>query len=119
MIVLWEGVEKLSRSPHQRIFSKFFHFLIFFVLLKQFIGITLTTLLLISCQSAKKQKNALVNCGDDGEFILIPAGQFISGSDRAERDYAYQISAIAAARKPADIPQEEALYNSSTLFMAK
>jgi len=36
------------------------------------------------------------DCEASGEFVYIPAGDFVSGSDRAERDYAYQISAAAA-----------------------
>ena len=37
-------------------------------------------------------------CDDDEAFAWIPAGPFIYGSDRAEREYAYQISAIAIAQ---------------------
>lgn len=41
-----------------------------------------------------------LDCGKDGEFVEIPAGAFLQGSDRAERDYAYQISGAAAATTP-------------------
>lgn len=46
-------------------------------------------------------------CGGDPEFVPIPAGEFIAGSDQAERDYAYQISAVAAAASSDQIPQVE------------
>jgi formylglycine-generating enzyme required for sulfatase activity len=35
-------------------------------------------------------------CETDGKFAFIPAGEFIVGSDRQERDYGYRISAEAA-----------------------
>ena len=35
---------------------------------------------------------------NDPDFVLIPAGEFIAGSDRAERDYGYRISAEAVAK---------------------
>ncbi|NJL01553.1 MAG: formylglycine-generating enzyme family protein [Spirulinaceae cyanobacterium SM2_1_0] len=38
-----------------------------------------------------------------GEFVWVAGGAFILGSDRAERDYAYQISAEADAREPAEV----------------
>ncbi|MGK7926655.1 MAG: formylglycine-generating enzyme family protein, partial [Spirulina sp.] len=41
---------------------------------------------------------------------------FISGSDRAERDYAYKISAIAAAKTPEFVPQEEKLLRQKRWF---
>lgn len=34
-------------------------------------------------------------CNTGGDFVYIPAGEYISGSDRTERDYGYQISAAA------------------------
>ena len=37
------------------------------------------------------------SCEADGDFVWIPSGSYISGSDRAERDYAYQLSAETAA----------------------
>ena len=36
-------------------------------------------------------------CEADTNFIWIPAGEFIFGSDRAERDFAYRLSAETAA----------------------
>ncbi|MDJ0704024.1 MAG: SUMF1/EgtB/PvdO family nonheme iron enzyme [Leptolyngbyaceae cyanobacterium MO_188.B28] len=40
-------------------------------------------------------------------FVFIPSGEFVSGSDPAERDYAYQISAQAAANSPEQTPGAE------------
>jgi formylglycine-generating enzyme required for sulfatase activity len=50
------------------------------------------------------------SCEADSAFVLIPAGSFLAGSDRPERDYAYQISATVgdAATAPA---REEQLRN--------
>ncbi|MGP1375354.1 MAG: formylglycine-generating enzyme family protein [Almyronema sp.] len=39
-------------------------------------------------------------CEAQPGFVFVPAGRFISGSDLAERDYAYQISAAAIAAHP-------------------
>lgn len=47
-------------------------------------------------------------CEAQPGFVHIPAGDFIAGSDRAERDYGYAISAAAIARTPAEIAQAEA-----------
>ncbi|NEO29136.1 MAG: formylglycine-generating enzyme family protein [Symploca sp. SIO3C6] len=46
-------------------------------------------------------------CQVDQEFVFIPAGEFIAGSNSTERDYAYRISAVAAASKPELVPQAE------------
>jgi toxoflavin biosynthesis protein ToxD len=43
----------------------------------------------------------------DHGFAFIPEGTFASGSDQAERNYAYQISAQADASRPELIPQAE------------
>jgi formylglycine-generating enzyme required for sulfatase activity len=42
------------------------------------------------------------------DFRFISAGDFIAGSDAAERDYGYTISAAAVASTPADIEAAEA-----------
>lgn len=46
-------------------------------------------------------------CEEQPGFVFVPAGDFVAGSDRAERAYGYEISAIAAARTPAAIAQVE------------
>jgi len=46
-------------------------------------------------------------CEADPNFVFIPAAAFVSGSDRAERDYAYRISAEAAAGSPDKVAQAE------------
>ena len=47
------------------------------------------------------------DCEADGEFVYVPAGEFVRGSDRAERDYAYRISAEAIADNPEALAQAE------------
>lgn len=46
-------------------------------------------------------------CSADSGFSFIPAGKFIQGSDRLERDYAYRISAEAMGKTPEQIEQAE------------
>lgn len=46
-------------------------------------------------------------CEADQTFAFIPSGEFISGSDRQERDFAYRISAKAIANKSRSIAQAE------------
>ena len=47
-------------------------------------------------------------CEADGQFTHIPGGEFIAGSDRAERDYAYEISASAGTDDREAIARREA-----------
>lgn len=46
-------------------------------------------------------------CEAQPEFVFVPAGEFIAGSDQIERDYAYTISAQAIAASPADMAAAE------------
>lgn len=46
-------------------------------------------------------------CEADGDYVWVTAGEFIAGSDRNERDYAYRISAEAMADQAIDIPAVE------------
>ncbi|MGF1524236.1 MAG: formylglycine-generating enzyme family protein [Leptolyngbyaceae cyanobacterium] len=46
-------------------------------------------------------------CTAQPGFVFIPAGDFIAGSDRAERDYGYEISAAAIAQTPTELAQAE------------
>ena len=46
-------------------------------------------------------------CETDSAFVFIPSGEFILGSDRQERDFAYQISAKSIAKTEKDIAQAE------------
>ncbi len=40
------------------------------------------------------------DCEAGGDFVYVPPGEAVLGSDRAERDYAYRISAEAIAKAP-------------------
>ena len=42
-------------------------------------------------------------CEIDGSWVFIPSGEFIQGSDRTERDYAYRISAEAIDKTATEI----------------
>ena len=46
-------------------------------------------------------------CEAQPGFVFVPAGEFIAGSDRAERDYGYEISAAAIAQTPEAIAAAE------------
>ena len=46
-------------------------------------------------------------CEAAGSFIWIEAGPFVSGSDTAERDAAYTVSAQAASATPAEVAGNE------------
>lgn len=46
-------------------------------------------------------------CATQPGFVFVPEGDFIAGSDRAERDYGYEISAAAIAQTPAAMAQAE------------
>lgn len=63
----------------------------------------------ISCQTPETASQLLTRdrCESQAGFIFIPGGNFIAGSDGVERDYAYQISAQAAANPPKERPQVE------------
>ncbi|MEM9220361.1 MAG: SUMF1/EgtB/PvdO family nonheme iron enzyme, partial [Cyanobacteria bacterium P01_F01_bin.150] len=53
---------------------------------------------------ANVQQEMQEECENDADFAWIPAGSFIYGSDRAEREYAYQISAVAIAKSSRNQP---------------
>ena len=57
-----------------------------------------------------------LDCGSDEEFVAIPAGEFVRGSDRAERDYGYEISGRAAAKSPEDVPAKVAALRKRRWF---
>ena len=56
------------------------------------------------------------DCEADGEFVYVPAGEFVSGSDRPERNYAYRISAEAIANEPNAQAQAEQSLRSKGWF---
>lgn len=46
-------------------------------------------------------------CEAEADYVYIPAGPFLFGSTPKERDYGYQISALAAANDPAETDRVE------------
>ena len=68
------------------------------------------TLGILGCrasQSAKSSDITRQECETDREFVFIPSGEFLIGSDRQERDYAYRISAQAIANTAPEVNQAE------------
>jgi len=66
--------------------------------------------LTISCDflsAGSKTTITQVECQTDSSFAFIPSGKFVIGSDRQERDFAYDISAMAIANTEADIAAAE------------
>ncbi|MEO0853144.1 MAG: SUMF1/EgtB/PvdO family nonheme iron enzyme [Cyanobacteria bacterium J06648_11] len=55
-------------------------------------------------------------CEVDNRFTWISAGDFRAGSDRAERDYAYRLSAESAASTPENVPSAEARLRAARWF---
>jgi len=70
------------------------------------IAIALTSGCQIS-QSASSSTFTRQQCEADPNFTFIPEGEFIRGSDRTERDFAYNISARATSPTAAGIEQTE------------
>lgn len=56
------------------------------------------------------------DCEADGDFVYVPGGNFVAGSDRAERDYAYRISAEATTDEPDAQAQAEQSLRSKGWF---
>jgi len=77
----------------------------------RFIFLIATLSIFFGCKIS--QSNESVNplaqeeCEKDRAFVFIPPGEFILGSDREERDFAYKISAEAIASTPQAIAQAE------------
>jgi toxoflavin biosynthesis protein ToxD len=69
--------------------------------------ITIVVLIGLKARLVPAQAIDLDRCEIDPEFILIPTGEFIAGSDRTEREYGYHLSAKALARNAEQISQVE------------
>lgn len=80
-------------------------------LTRQIIFLITIAIAMVGCEVSPSAKSSTpINpkeCTADASFVYIPAGEFISGSDRQERDYAYKISAQAIANNDAEIKQAE------------
>ncbi len=70
----------------------------------------------VSQAPATAEPPSQAECEAQAGFALIEAGEFIRGSDRTERDYAYQISAEGAAESEAEVANIEANYRNSGWF---
>lgn len=72
-----------------------------------------------SCQTSPSVSSAALTeaeCETDSEYVFIPGGNFIQGSDRPERDFAYRISAQAIAQTAAGVQQAEAQLRQTGWF---
>lgn len=75
------------------------------------IGLLLIVSIIFGCRISQSVDSSISitrsKCEQDSSFAYIPTGQFIHGSDRQERDFAYLISALAIADNPQAIAQAE------------
>lgn len=81
------------------------------------LSISLSSLVISGCVSQKNTSEIdQKHCESDRKFVFVPAGKFIIGSDQAERDYAYRISAEADRTNPEEIAQLESQLRSQHWF---
>ncbi len=76
-------------------------------------------LLLLSCQTVTSGSTTEItqtDCEAHSGFAYVDGGDFIAGSDRTERDYAYRISAEGFADSPEDVAAAEAGYRRRNWF---
>ncbi|MEM9265733.1 MAG: SUMF1/EgtB/PvdO family nonheme iron enzyme [Cyanobacteria bacterium P01_F01_bin.13] len=80
-------------------------------------------LLLIGCQDVSSGSTSTTqkgitqaDCEAIPGFAYVGGGEFIAGSDRTERDYAYRISAEGFADSPGDVATVEAGYRRRRWF---
>lgn len=79
----------------------------------------LSLLLLLSCQSVRsgaKSEITPADCEAIPGFVFVDEGDFIAGSDRTERDYAYRISAEGFADSPDKVAAIETSYRKQGWF---
>lgn len=83
----------------------------------------LSLLLLIGCQDltsgstpGAQPEITQAACEANSGFAFVGGGDFIAGSDRNERDYAYRISAEGFADTPEDVAAAEAGYRKRRWF---
>ncbi|MFG6096493.1 SUMF1/EgtB/PvdO family nonheme iron enzyme [Leptothoe sp. ISB3NOV94-8A] len=79
----------------------------------------LSLLMLIGCQdvtSGSTPEMTQADCEAMPGFAYVEGGDFIAGSDRTERDYAYRISAEGFADSPEDVATAEAGYRQRGWF---
>ena len=71
-------------------------------------SLALITLAISACGAALQDMPMTRDrCEAQAGFVFVPAGEFIAGSDRPERDYGYAISAAAVADTPDAIAEAE------------
>ncbi len=79
--------------------------------------------LLLGCQNrdvlgllADDEPMTQAECEVQAGFAFVGGGEFVMGSDRTEREYAYRISAEGAADSPAEVADIEARYRQQGWF---
>ena len=70
----------------------------------------------LSAESITQPEVTQTTCEAHSGFVYVEGGEFIAGSDRTERDYAYRISAEGFADSPEDVAAAEAGYRRRKWF---
>ena len=77
-------------------------------------------LILSSCNTSPQVNSAesitREECETDANFVFVPSGEFILGSDRQERDFAYKISAQSIATEEKDLAEAESDLRKNSWF---
>ena len=88
--------------------------------MKKIISVVIAVLSISGCNKSPSAKSTesitRQECETNANFVFIPGGEFIFGSDRQERDYAYKISAQSIAKTEEDIIQAEAKLRKNRWF---
>ena len=73
---------------------------------------------MLGCQNGSSGSASVTQetCEAQAGFIFIEGGEFLMGSDRPERDYAYRISAEGRADTPEEVPEAEAGFRKRGWF---
>ena len=86
--------------------------------------VTALAVFLMGCQDddifrlapAAEAEVTQAQCESQAGFAFVGGGDFIAGSDRTEREYAYRISAEGAAGSPGEVAEIEAKYREQGWF---
>ncbi len=69
-----------------------------------------------TAQNTAEQPMTQATCEAHSGFVFVPGGEFVAGSDRTERDYAYRITAEGFAESAATVADAEAGYRKQGWF---
>jgi toxoflavin biosynthesis protein ToxD len=83
------------------------------------VAISIVSILNFNVQLTPAQSLRRDRCEVGQEFVFSPAGKFIAGSDRTERDYGYHLLALALVDDPKQVSQIEQQLKKQSWFEAE